>query len=73
MNFTRVAESEVVLLASKGNHSNTLGFSFANYNISFDLPDGISKLILRQQPIAVPEPTSVAFVGLAAIAMASLR
>ena len=57
-NFSALSESEDVLVASSGLHSNVLGFSFAMYLFSIDVPDGIDSFTLRQIPIAVPEPST---------------
>ena len=73
-NFPTLSESEDVLVASGGTHSNVLGFSFANYFFSIDVPDGISEFTLRQIPIAeVPEPTMLAFVFCSSVIGLSAR
>ena len=73
-NFPTLSESEDVLVASGGTHSNVLGFSFANYFFSIDVPDGISEFTLRQIPIAeVPEPSSLIMAACCGVALLRTR
>jgi hypothetical protein len=59
--FTSVSWGEDVLVASGGIFP-VGGFPSPLYRFNIDVPDGISSFTIRQQPIAVPEPTSALLV-----------
>lgn len=64
--FTAWSESEDVISASGGLLPNG-GFSLPYFRFAIDVPDGITNFTLRQLPIVVPEPASMALLGLGAV------
>lgn len=67
--FPTVSVTEDDILASGGIHPD---FAFAgNYLFHVDVPDGITSFTVRQSPIAVPEPSTLALavVGLMGLAV----
>lgn len=62
--------SEDVLLASGGTLLDGQ-FSGTDFIFHLDVPDGITEFTLRQQPILVPEPSTLAMLGL--FSLAALR
>jgi hypothetical protein len=67
-----VNPTEDVVLASGGLHPNGGGYSLPPYTFSIDVPDGITAFTLRQQPIAVPEPSSLWLALLGGLGLARL-
>ena len=65
-------EDEDTILAEGGIFP-YLAFTTPPFLFSVDVPDGISSFTLRQIPIAVPEPASVAFLTLGAVAAVHRR
>ena len=62
--------TEDIIVASGGLHPNG-GFSIPYYRFSVDVPDTFSSFTLRQQPIPVPEPTTM-LLGALGIAVVNL-
>lgn len=64
--FTTVDWDEDVIEASGGIFPN-FGFPTPLYEFNIDVPDGITSFTIRQQPIPVPEPATLALVLLSGI------
>ena len=66
--FTTVDWDEDVIEASGGIFP-VFGFPTPLYRFNIDVPDGITSFTIRQQPIPIPEPSSVALTILGATAL----
>ena len=62
--------NEDELVANGGTGFPVGGFPTPLYRFNIDVPDGISSFTIRQQPIPVPEPGTIALAGLALAALA---
>ncbi len=65
--FSTLTENEDELIASGGLFP-AGAFTTPPFFFSVDVPDGITAFTIRQQPIPVPEPASIALLGLGAVA-----
>ncbi len=65
---TPALAGEDVILATGGLFPN-LAFTTPLFQFSIDVPDGIESFTMRQIPIPLPEPTSLAFLSIGAVTM----
>ena len=70
--FTTVDWDEDVIEASGGIFP-VFGFPTPLYRFNIDVPDGITSFTIRQQPIPLPEPNSVALTVLGVAALVRCR
>ena len=66
MDFTTVVKPDEDSIEASGGDLLAGEFSGTDIVFHLEIPDGITEFTLRQEPIAVPEPTSLAMLGLLA-------